>query len=1643
MNKKVIYSAIALFLLANIVIVSIIASRGKSSGDQGGESIINGDIDPKTAEILGGYAEQKSSDKNSSKAEQKIEPLVLIAVSATSPSFSRPHVQLEFNRNADLESLRKGLTFTPTVDFELEERDGWNKNYYIATGNFEPGRKYVLTVARGTRGSGSRNSFSMAAMNAEVNIPDIEPEVEFPASGRYLAPLGEKIIPVRAVNVEKISFSIERLLPQNILQFIMRDNDRYKGFYSRNDESNLDGISRNAVKFDLNINDGKKNKEINIPVSLKKHLADYQYGTFLIRAGFKSNPNSGHAETRHSLVCLTDIGISARLDSESANIWITSLTSGEARAGVTVALFSDKNEVIGSAVSGKSGYVRIPFADDMDPVAVIVHDQKSGDVSFLPLTDKGQIQQTAKTTRRFITGADCEAFIFTDRGIYRPGETVFIQGILRRGDFNAPPQFPTVLEITGPDGKKAEQISVTHLEDGSFSHAFTVNESMRTGTYRIRLSTPGENGTVLGTKSVSVESFVPPQVKVLFNDIPASVPFGVTSLKARIASEYLFGGKASGLAFEGIAFPSAGEFAPEGWRGFTFCKVFDAKNAFSPIRAEAKKLDENGEAVAEFDVTPVLKSQSPVKLTVQATVTENGGRTVSETRNVIVHPRPYYLGISLNGEDSFTTDKPVEIFWTALDPEGKVTAPEGAVHAELYRVERDWECIETENGKYIWKCETELVPVNRKIPVGEINESGMGRFSVSPHRWGVYRVVLSDETGAISTAAEFDTWGWDSDSGRNNLEPEALTKVKITFDKNEYIPGDTARIRVESPFDGDLWILMHNKKVLTSYTFPLRNKAIDFAMKINETLAPNIEVSATVVRPTKVEEVWQPHRASGTASLNVRPVSHELKAKVRCRTEIKPQEKLIGYVEVTDFHGRPLHSGTATVFAVDDGICRLTGHSVPDPAAFFRAPRNSGLDYYDIYSGLMQVTDESLTGFVSHTGGDEPAQAEALQKRLSPIKARRFKTVALRMVNIPVVNGKAYFAFDIPEFSGTLKVMAVAWNSRATGSAEDFVKVRRDVVLEADMARFLAPGDSSVITLSVFNTSETEKTVEYSVSATDSVVVLPGKNNGSCVLPPNGSRKVFVPVVARNTSGVASISIGVKSGTDQFTDEIELPVRPGVALQTLASSLVIAPSNSCRVSAADGFITETLNQEFAFLAFPACDVRNALLYLTEYPYGCLEQTTSRAFPFLKAKQLPKGYLPESETIRADDYIRSAVARISLMARSGGFAMWPDSLKVNPFATLYAVHFLAEAKRAGYDTGIDADDLKRIMRNNLSTYTGYASCYAHLNLALLGEPDFAGMAALLQNSKLNNEALAILARAHIVGGQPAKGREILTKKVSKPANLRDAAFILCAWSEVNPNSIECLDAVKVINRYIDQNRRHWGTTQDNAIAVFALSSYMATRTTQNMYDKASAKIEVLNPSGNGNDTIVFPESAESSWKVPVADNGASFIVSNTGKSTLFVNHLVSGIPLKEPVPQNRGIKVERHYYTTEGKESPLSAFRRGDLVAVQIVAKFNNQYADVVIDDLLPACLEVERGNVAAIKIYPWMTEQGDWVIHSEIRDDRVLLFTGDIKEGAICTWYYLARVVSPGTFAVPAITASAMYDPNSFSIGKSSTVTVK
>ena len=1562
-------------------------------------------------------------------------------------TFGDASISIQFNQRATAADAKRFIHVTPAVDFSVSvvSRSYWDEDesVLVLKGGFKPGRKYKVAIDSGL--PAQNGELLVKPFSREIAIPSLAPACEFASQGRYLAPSDDFIIPLKTVNITNVAVYAKHLLPANIVQFVMRETENYPHWDNwRNEEDvNAEYLAVDAADISIPVRAPRDEPTV-IPCPLGACLKSRGRGAYLVRAVPISE--KGAVEAVNRVVCASDIGLSLYLQHGVglweegrgvAHVWVTTLSTGAARPGVTVSLRSDCNELLGEAVSDAQGIARIKFDGKKDPIAVVGADSRDGDLTFLPIADKTSVDVVQPGKRLFIDKDEYEAFLFTDRGIFRPGETVFLQALLRDNRAQAPsPAFPVELRVMKPDGKLFRKVTAMPDARGSLKVEIPIPEYLSTGRYSADVRTPGDDGRTIGEVSFLVESFVPPQIKVAVKASQETAAPG-EKVSATISAEHLYGAPAEGLRSEGWVSFMPIDFKPAGWERFTFGNGNVKFNIGAGIHLDVTRLDADGRRAVSFVIPGDLRAPARAKALVRGTVFENGGRTVNAYGGVVIDTAPYYIGIDTAGRDWYPGEEEISLGWATVRPDGTPEKGVSSLSASLVRVDTHWNFTVNSNGHYEWHRDSSehTVMEGKTLSAGDGEGRGVCTFKVP--EWGEYRLVISDsKTGASASHTFWASWG-----GERPTMMDSFTKLEISPDKKSYAPGDNARLQIKVPFAGQLYLVIKQDKVLQARSVAVAEKTVEIVLPVTASIAPGVEVFASIVRAAKPEEVWSPHRAVGNCFVSVQPPERALSVAVEAPEVIRPSATADVTVRVAGADSAALDGARVTLLSVDEGICGLTDLKTPDPTAFFFALRKGPISYYDVYTRLMQVTDAKLKGFLSHVGGDDELN---FVKRLNPISARRFRPVSLKAYDVAVTNGVAVIPVEVPEFTGQLRFMAIAWTASATGSGEAFSRVRRNVVVQPDLPRVLAPGDKSFLSIALDNTTSSSADMEFSIECEGPVTV--AKVPDPFTLAGHSRRTLTVPIEAAGEIGAARVTIRVKGGAEEFADTIEIPVRPASPWRTADTSTVIAPGQTADFQSPTGILESSASQLFEILPRPACDIRSAFGYLTSYPYGCAEQTTSGAFPFLMVNKMPEGYFDEEVRVRADAFVNAAIVRDLTMLRYDGFAMWPDAVGSSKFATYYVTEFLAEAYRAGYARDlIEREDLARLLqhRRNWSPVGADDLCSTAFCLALLGNPDAGLMSSQFQNREnLSGESRGKLARAFILAGDPQRAREIL-EGAGDPTDLRSAAYMLGAWSALDPGNPRCAVCADKIASAKDSLVGHWGTTQDNALAINALLAYVAAHGPEERKPVVSASLSVL--TGPNQETVIFPAGASAKWKSAKGQGNAVCRVSNTGEDVCYVRRSFTAVPLAENEPPiSNGLHVVREYLDREGRAIDPRKLAQGDIVVVRLSVTSYDARDDIVVEDLLPACLEPESHNLVTDGSLAWLPQSDNWrwAIHTEFRDDRVLLFSGALERGKTYLWHYSARAVSAGDYVVPAVQASAMYDPRIVARGTPSRLTV-
>jgi len=928
-------------------------------------------------------------------------------------------------------------------------------------------------------------------------------------------------------------------------------------------------------------------------------------------------------------------------------------------------------------------------------------------------------------------------------------------------------------------------------------------------------------------------------------------------------------------------------------------------------------------------------------------------------------------------------------------------------------------------------------------PVKVTLAKGEGDYAFTAERAGEYIVTVTDPfSGSSSTLRFFAAPG---NEEWVNWAKDKPAEVQLSLDREDYAPGDKARLAVKAPFTGPALLTVESDRVLEHRVVNLTANTAEFEIEVKPDYVPNVHCVLSLIRPATAESVWSAHRATGSAVLKVVPPGHSLDVSIEAPRNIRPQGKLPVTVTVADGDGKPVAGAELVIMAVDEGICMLTEFETPDPLEHFLRTRGLGVTLADLYGNLMPICEDTSDATVSHTGG---GGGEMLGRRLNPIKASRFKPVALWASGAMTdSNGAARVSLDVPEFTGELRVTAVAFGRSVFGAAKEPVTVKRSLVVQAGLPRFLAPGDSCTMSLAIFN--ETGAAVDAKWRVTCGGPLSATVSEGSLPMTKSGSATVPVALKAGVLPGKALCSVEVSAGSEIYSETFQMAIRPILAADTRTVSASLKQGEEVRIATPVDWLSGTEFYEAWISGRPDVQLNGGLDWLLRYPYGCCEQTTSSAFPLLYladlvARTRPVG-LGDVDTKR---FVMAGIYRLLTMQReSGGFAPWPDCRTEAQWISIYASHFLVEAKKAGY--AVPEDRLAAAvgyLRNELERDHPENRAYTCHVLALAGKPEHGWMARLLEREDdLSASERAHLAAALLGAGKPRDALKLLNElglpekggeREGLESHVRDVALALSAWLDIEPGNEMVSRLVHELEGLRVANRGWWSTTQENAVALMALGKF--SRLTKP--DKTPFEGELL---PQGGVAVAFKSGQDVRWVSKEAGAAKDLRIVNRGPGTCWYGVRMEGVPTAGTETNcDAGVSIRREFLDHEGKTMDLKSIKQGDLAVVKLTIDPRGETSgSLVVEDLLPAGLEIENPALATAKFLPWVTAKTDWCIHREIRDDRLLLFTDSVVERA--EYFYTVRAVTPGTFSLPPVRVEAMYHPEVRSVNGAGTVEVR
>lgn len=1453
--------------------------------------------------------------------------------------------------------------------------------------------------------------------DVELNmfVPDRSPFVGF-ANNAYVLPAGlGGGLPISSVNAKTADIAIYRIGDRSIATAVR--NGVFQGTLSTSSAEDIaNSTGEKTWEGQVDLAQGAANAMTTTAIPVSEVLKDMQPGAYVITAKVAGDDKQDYwANVATQWFIVTDLGLASVSGDDGIHGFVRSLTSAQPVAKAKVKLVAVNNEILGETVSGDDG--RIEFAPGLArgtggrAPQLLVAETDGGDYAFLDLS-KPAFDLTDRGVDGRPSPGPLDLFATTERGVYRPGETVFLTALLRDTHAKAVTGLPLTMEVERPDGVVGTRAVLKDKGAGGYYAELPMVKDAMRGSWTIRLYADPK-ADALTTVNFLVEDFEPERLA-----FEVSAPPGPMSTEEAtpisVTAKYLYGATAPNLNIEAdVVLRATSSLA--GFQGYTFGREDDTFETDREPLGVVGTTDESGNATADVTVPTPQQTTRPLEAQVILRLVDSNGRTVERnlTRPVLADSDRIGIRPKFAAGDGLQEDSQAGFDIIAVSPEGKAVAKPG-LKWTLSRVETNYQWYR-DNGTWRW----EAVTTNRKVADGTVDALADGSAAVAAHvDYGRYLLeVDSDET---SSSYSFYAGYYYAQAGSDT--PDTL---KVALDKPAYKIGDTATLRLDPQFAGTAVIMVVDDRVIDMKAVDVPEGGMSVELPVTENWGPGAYVTAMLYRPSDAAEKRMPARAIGLAFADVEPGDMQLQTSIEAEAVSKPRQPFTAKVKLGNVVAG--EKAYVAVMAVDLGILNLTNFKVPDPDGWYFGQRQLGMEIRDLYGQLIDPT-QGLPGAV-RSGGDGSSSRLGTPPATSVLVAMHSGIVEVGP------DGTATVTFDMPDFNGTVRLMAMAWTDSAVGHASKDVIVRDPVVVTLSPPRLLRVGDESRVLVEINNVSGEAGTYKVELVAGDGLSTNAAETSFDLAV---GERKALNLGLMGTALGDNELRVLVSMpGGDSQIKELKLGVRATSAPLTRSELLPIGPGQSITLDASlfDGMLAHTGTVTLAVGPIARLNVPGLLLDLDRYPFGCAEQLSSRAFPLLYlndvASAIGMGTDAEVEQ-RVRDAIRDLLSK---QTSNGGFGLWDAYSSSDLWLDAYVTDFLIHAKAKGFDV---PEEAMKMALDNLGNQVSYASdftnggqdvAYALYDLARAGRAAIGDLRYYME-ARLDafgsplakaqiGAALALYGdrtradKAFAAAVAGLKGPEDRNKyRADYGSRLRDTAAILALAAEFKPASVDVADLTSQLADMRDHVK--WTSTQEDAWTLLAAAS-------------------LAKETGNGSVTVDGEELKGSVYRRFDQEHfdGASVTVTNNGNQPTEAKISVNAIPTVPPAAASEGFSIDRTYYLPDGTEADLSDVHQNDrFVVVLTVTPEELGSGQYLVADPLPAGFEIENPDLlsgAGVGDLAWLAV--DSPVHTEARTDQFVAAFRYSSSTTGLTTAYMVRAVSPGTFTMPGATVEDMYRP--------------
>ncbi|WP_420385707.1 alpha-2-macroglobulin family protein [Roseivirga sp.] len=1585
-------------------------------------------------------------------------------ISARLQKSADPYVVLNFS---DPLNERQDLNGLITLE-------GDNNPRFLIEGNEV--RVYPSTDLNGNKlvrvYEGIRNQldFRMAEGSQQVvNFSQIKPQVRLTQQGSILPSSDGLILPFDAVNVRAVEVTVIKVSEANVFQFLqvneLDGNDQLRRVGKPIvkqaillDESGVTDFSRwNRFTLDLaNLITPERGAIYQVRLNLRQEFSLYQcegnqpemnlegaieednWNTFDIgnhgeydsyydyNYGYnydwreRENPchESYYAGTQRMVktnVLASDLGMIAKLgNNRTLTAFVTDLKTTKPISGLSVNVYDYQQELLQTLQTDAEGRIIL----DTQRKPFLLEAVRGVERGYLKLTDGTSLSVSNFNVGGARVERGIQGFIYGERGVWRPGDPIYLDFILEDKDNNIPDDHPVVLEFLDPSGNLKDRKVSTQSVGGFYPFQLQTADDDPTGNWLARVNVGGSSFT----KRIKIETIKPNRLKINFDLGRDRIAAGTQEVNADLNVKWLTGATAKNLKAEFDLYLNPARTTFEDYPAYSFDDV--AKEYYPETeRIFEGRVDAEGKAKVPISLVTQPNAPGMLMATFSGKVYEPGGDFSIDQFSVPFYPYTHFVGLKKpegNRRGQLLTERDHVLDIVSVDAEGNPVDRSELV-IEAFKLQWRWWWDRSDNLAY-YVSRNENSPYFRQRITTE-NGKAQVQINVPNEDWGRYYIRVRDIRSGHSAGSVtyFDWPGWSASNNR----PGGASLLNFSTDKEDYKVGEEVTLRIPASTQGRALVSIENgSKVIEAHWVETKNGSNEFSFEVTPEMAPNVYINATLLQPHAQTRNDLPIRLYGIVPINVTDDRTVLRPEITMPEVLKPEESF--KVEVSELNGKPM---TYTIAVADEGLLDITRFNTPNPWNTFYARQALGVKSWDIYDDVIGAFNGDLSRLLALGGDGSGARPESA-------KANRFKPVVKHLGPFQLERGKkASHTIEMPNYIGSVRTMVIAGDGGAYGSSEKATPVRKPLMVLGTLPRVLGPGEKLNLPVSVFALEDFVKEAEVEVKVSGPLQ-LADNNKKTLKFNSLGDELVDFGLEVKPELGVGKVEIIARSGREVATHEIEIQIRNPNPPVTSVLQTSLQPGESWEQAFEAIGMNGTNSTELELSILPPINLGKRLGYLVSYPHGCIEQTTSSVFPQLFLSSIME--VSERKEREIQRNIIAAIDRLSkFQTAEGGFAYWPGQSDDNEWGTNYAGHFMLEAREKGYD-------VPTALFNSWKSYQGkrarqwarygqynddIVQAYRLYTLAKAQSPELGAMNRLREDSNLSLEAKWRLAAAYALTGRVQVAKEMinaLPKQSSRKSTyyyygsqLRDNAMILETMGLLNMRD-EGMNLLRSVADALSEDR--WLSTQTTAYGLLGVIKFVGLNSTA-FGNSLSAEYQVNN---GRNETL---DTAKPIKVVEMAKDNQSgqLNVKNNGESILFVRLIQRGQPLTgQETSGNSGLRLQVQYFDRNNVPiDPANLAQGTDFTAEVTVYNTGSQgiYRDLALSQVFPSGWEILNDRLNEI---PGASAVNNYT-YRDIRDDRVYTYF-DLRSNDSKTFKVNLNATYGGKYYLPVVTVEAMYD---------------